>query len=130
MFHTDGAVLPLVDDFLDMGVDILNPVQTSVKGLEDTFALNEAYGDRLAFHGAIDVQQMLPNATTEELELEIARRVYDLGRDGGYILAPCHNIGHDIPPENVVTLFEKAREFGNDPAALKNMIEGKKSYFA
>ena len=130
MFHTDGAVLPLVDDFLDMNVDILNPVQTSVKGLEDTFALNEAYGDRLAFHGAIDVQQMLPNATTEELELEIARRVHDLGRDGGYILAPCHNIGHDIPPENVVTLFEKAREFGNDPTALKKIIEGKKSYFA
>lgn len=129
MFHTDGAVLPLVDDFLDMNVDILNPVQTSVKGLEDTFALNEAYGDRLAFHGAIDVQQMLPNATTEELELEIARRVHDLGRGGGYILAPCHNIGHDIPPENVVTLFEKAREFGNDPAALKNMIEGTKPYF-
>ena len=130
MFHTDGAILPLVDDFLDMNVDILNPVQTSVKGLEDTFALNETYGDRLAFHGAIDVQQMLPNATTEELELEIARRVHDLGRDGGYILAPCHNIGHDIPPENVVTLFEKAREFGNDPAALKNMIEGTQSYFA
>jgi uroporphyrinogen decarboxylase len=129
MFHTDGAVLPLVDDFLDMNVDILNPVQTSVKGLEDTFALNEAYGDRLAFHGAIDVQQMLPNATTEELELEIARRVYDLGRDGGYILAPCHNIGHDIPPENVVTLFEKARQFGNDPAALKERVEDSKSYF-
>jgi uroporphyrinogen decarboxylase len=129
MFHTDGAVLPLVDDFLDMNVDILNPVQTSVKGLEDTFALKEAYGDRLSFHGAIDVQQMLPNATTEELEIEIARRIHDLGRNGGYILAPCHNIGHDIPPKNVVTLFEKAREIGNDPAALKPIIEGVPSFF-
>jgi uroporphyrinogen decarboxylase len=129
MFHTDGAVLPLVDDFLDMNVDILNPVQTSVSGLEDTYALKEAFGDRLSFHGAIDVQQMLPNASTEELELEIARRVYDLGRNGGYILAPCHNIGHDIPPENVVTLFEKAREFGNDPASLKTVVESGTSYF-
>jgi len=129
MFHTDGAVLPLVDDFLDMNVDILNPVQTSVKGLEDTFALNEAYGDRLAFHGAIDVQQMLPNANAEELEQEIARRIYDLGRNGGYILAPCHNIGHDIPPENVVTLFEKARELGRDPVALKHIVETGTSYF-
>jgi uroporphyrinogen decarboxylase len=129
MFHTDGAVLPLVDDFLEMNVDILNPVQTSVEGLEDTFALNEAYGERLAFHGAIDVQQMLPNASTDELELEIARRVYDLGRDGGYILAPCHNIGHDIPPENVVTLFETARELGNNPAALKDRVECAPSYF-
>jgi uroporphyrinogen decarboxylase len=129
MFHTDGAVLPLVDDFLEMNVDILNPVQTSVSGLEDTYALKQAFGDRLSFHGAIDVQQMLPNASTEELELEIARRVYDLGRNGGYILAPCHNIGHDIPPENVVTLFEKAREFGNDPVALKTFVESRPSYF-
>jgi uroporphyrinogen decarboxylase len=130
MFHSDGAVLPLVDDFLAMNVDILNPVQTSVSGLEDTFALKEAFGDRLGFHGAIDVQQMLPNAGTVELEQEIARRIYDLGRDGGYILAPCHNIGHDIPPENVVTLFQKARELGRDPVALKQIVESGESYFS
>ena len=129
MFHSDGAVLPLMEDFLDANVDILNPVQTSVVGLEDTFALKGSYGDRLGFHGAIDVQQMLPNANTKELEQEIARRIYDLGRNGGYILAPCHNIGHDIPPENVVTLFEKARELGRDPAALKNIVETGNSYF-
>jgi uroporphyrinogen decarboxylase len=129
MFHSDGAVLPLIDDFLDMNVDILNPIQTSVSGLEDTYALKESYGGRLSFHGAIDVQQMLPNATTEELEQEIACRIYDLGRNGGYILAPCHNIGHDIPPENVVTLFEKARQLGRDPAGLKNLVETSTSYF-
>jgi uroporphyrinogen decarboxylase len=129
MFHSDGAIQPLLDDFIDMNVDILNPVQTSVKGLEDTYALKEKFGDRLSFHGAIDVQQMLPNASTEELEQEIARRIYDLGRDGGYILAPCHNIGHDIPPENVVTLFDKAREFGKSPASLKARVEIGGSYF-
>jgi uroporphyrinogen decarboxylase len=129
MFHSDGAVLPLIDDFVDMNVDILNPIQTSVNGLEDTYALKESYGDRLSFHGAIDVQQMLPNASTEELEQEIAHRIYDLGRNGGYILAPCHNIGHDIPPENVVTLFEKARQLGRDPVALKNLVETSTSYF-
>ena len=129
MFHTDGAVLPLIDDFVDMNVDILNPVQTSVSGLQDTFALKEKYGDRLCFHGAIDVQQMMPNATTDELEHEIARRVYDLGRGGGYILAPCHNLGHDIPPQNIVTLFEKGREFGRDPLALKEFVAGGRSYF-
>ena len=129
MFHSDGAVLPLIDDFVDMNVDILNPIQTSVNGLEDTYALKESYGDRLSFHGAIDVQQMLPNANAEELEQEIAHRIYDLGRNGGYILAPCHNIGHDIPPENVVTLFEKARQLGRDPVALKNLVETSTSYF-
>jgi uroporphyrinogen decarboxylase len=130
MFHSDGAVLPLVDDFVDMNVDILNPVQTSVSGLEDTFGLKEKFGDRMSFHGAIDVQQMMPNASTEELEQEIAQRVYDLGRNGGYILAPCHNIGHDIPPENVITLFEKARQFGRDPEALKARVEAGSSFFA
>jgi len=130
MFHSDGAILPLLDDFVDMNVDILNPVQTSVTGLEDTFTLKENYGDRLSFHGAIDVQQMMPNATVEELEQEIAQRIYDLGRNGGYILAPCHNIGHDIPPENIVTLFQKARELGDDPWALQGRVENGSSYFA
>ncbi|GMQ85366.1 MAG: uroporphyrinogen decarboxylase family protein [Acidimicrobiia bacterium] len=129
MFHTDGAVLPLVDDFLEMDVDILNPVQTSVVGLEDTGALKDAFGDRLSFHGAIDVQSMMPNATIEELEQEIALRIYELGRNGGYILAPCHNIGHDIPVENVVTLFEKAREFGRDPASLEQAVKAGTSFF-
>jgi len=108
MFHSDGAVLPLVEDFVDMNIDILNPVQTSVSGLEDTYALKESFGDRLSFHGAIDVQQMLPNATTKELEQEIARRIHDLG---------------------VVTLFEKAREYGRDPASLEDMVRQGKSYF-
>jgi len=129
MFHTDGAVGPLIDDFVDMNVDILNPVQTSVSGLEDTHALKQRYGDRLCFHGAIDVQQMMPNATPAELEAEVARRVFDLGRDGGYILAPCHNLGHDIPPASIVTLFEKAREFGRDPAGLADRVARRESYF-
>jgi len=130
MFHTDGAVLPLIPDFLEMSVDILNPVQTSVDGLEDTGALKDNFGERLSFHGAIDVQAMMPNATTEELEHEIALRIHELGRNGGYILAPCHNIGHDIPVENVVTLFEKAREFGRDPASLEKALKTGASYFS
>lgn len=129
MFHTDGAVLPLIEDFLDMNVDILNPVQTSVSGLEDTRALKEKYGDRLCFHGAIDVQQVLPNASLEELEFEVAQRIHDLGRGGGYVLAPCHNLGHDIAPEKIVAMFEKAREFGRDPEALHDVVARGRSYF-
>jgi uroporphyrinogen decarboxylase len=129
MFHSDGAIQPLLEDFVDMGVDILNPVQTSVEGLQDTFALKQAFGDRLCFHGAIDVQQMLPNATTPELQNEVARRIYDLGRGGGYILAPCHNLGHDIPPENIVTLFETARRLGGDPGSLERHVHDNPSYF-
>ncbi len=115
MYHTDGAVLPLINDFVEMGADILNPIQTSTKGLDDTNALKEQFGDRIAFHGAIDVQQALPSGSTEEVKLEVARRIRDLGPNGGYICAPCHNLSFDIPPENVVALFEAAQEYGTYP---------------
>lgn len=112
MFHSDGAIDPLMEDVIEMGVDILNPVQTSTKGLEDTLSVKEKYGDRLSFHGAIDVQQIMPKASVEELKKEVARRIHDLGTNGGFIIAPCHNIGYDIPVENVMALFEAAQAYG------------------
>ena len=124
MFHSDGAIDPLLEDLIEIGVDIINPVQTSTKGLEDTLSLKEKYGDRLSFHGAIDVQQIMPKATVAELKLEVARRIHDLGANGGYILAPCHNIGYDIPVENVVALYEAAQEYGGlNQTELKNILE-------
>jgi uroporphyrinogen decarboxylase len=129
MMHTDGAVLPLIEDLLEIGVDILNPVQTSTTGMGDTAALQEKFGDKLAYHGAMDVQQMMPNATMEELEWEIARRMTDLGRDGGYIIAPCHNIGHDIPPETTIAFFDMARKYGRYPIELDDVLASDASYF-
>lgn len=130
MVHTDGAVLPLIEDLIETGADLLNPVQTSIASLEDTAALKEEFGDRLAFHGAMDVQQVMPNATREELRWEIARRMTDLGKDGGFIIAPCHNIGHDIPPENTLAFFEMARELGRYPLDHKELLAGNASYLA
>ena len=115
LMHCDGAIARIVDDLIEIGVDILNPIQTVVTGFEDTYALKEEFGDRVCFHGGIDVQQVLPNASVAEVRHEVARRIHDLGRDGGYILAPCHNINVDIPVENVVALFEAAQEFGHYP---------------
>lgn len=130
MMHTDGAVLPLIEDLIEINVDILNPVQTSTSGMGDTATLKARFGDRLAFHGAIDVQQLLPNATPEELRWEVAKRIHDLGANGGFIIAPCHNIGPDIPPENTVALFDLAREFGRYPLDLAAEIASERSYFA
>ena len=96
-------------------------MQTVVVGLEDTFALKEKFGDRITFHGGLDVQQVVPNATPEGLRQEVARRLYDLGRDGGYILAPCHNISFDVPPANVLALFDAAQELGRYP--LRPQVE-------
>lgn len=110
MFHSDGAIAPLIGDLVEIGVDILNPVQTSTKGMEDTRALKEEFGRDLCFHGAIDVQQIMPNASTDQVAAEVKKRISDLGTGGGYILAPCHNLSYDIPPENIVKLFETAQE--------------------
>ncbi|MCL4676587.1 MAG: hypothetical protein KJZ59_11380 [Pararhodobacter sp.] len=129
MVHTDGAVLPLIDDLIETGADILNPVQTSTAGMGDTAALQQRFGDRLAYHGAMDVQQMLPNATPEELRWEIARRMTDLGRDGGFIIAPCHNIGHDIPVANTLAFFEMVAEMRRYPLDLETVLAGNASYF-
>lgn len=113
LMHCDGAILPIIPDLIEIGVDILNPIQTVVKGLEDTRALKARFGQQMCFHGAIDVQQVLPNATPEQVRQEVQRRIADLGAQGGYILAPCHNIGVDIPPENILALFEAVKE--NNP---------------
>jgi len=129
MMHTDGAVLPLIEDLIETGADILNPVQTSTSGMEDTTVIKEKYGDRLAFHGAMDVQQMMPGATHDELRWEVARRMKDLGSDGGYIIAPCHNIGHDIPVENTLKFFELVREMGRYPLDVDDALTPKASYF-
>jgi uroporphyrinogen decarboxylase len=115
LMHCDGAILRIVEDLIEAGVDILNPIQPVVKGLEDTLALKEQFGDRICFHGGIDVQQVLPNASVGGVRQEAARRLGDLGRGGGYIMAPCHNINVDIPIENVMALFEAAHDLGRYP---------------
>jgi uroporphyrinogen decarboxylase len=121
LMHCDGAILRIVEDLIEIGVDILNPIQPVVKGLEDTFALKEQFGDRICFHGGIDVQQVLPNACADEVRHEVARRIHDLGRRGGYVLAPCHNINIDVPVENVIALFETAQDLGRYP--LKGEVD-------
>lgn len=115
LMHCDGAIVPIIPDLIEIGVDIINPVQTVVTGLEDTFALKERFGDKITFHGGLDVQQVVPNATPESLYQEVGRRIYDLGRGGGYILAPCHNLSFDVPPANVLALFDAAHVLGRYP---------------
>jgi len=110
--HCDGAITKIIPDLIEIGVDILNPVQTVVKGFDDTQALKEQFGNQICFHGGMDVQQVLPNYTPEQIRAEVARRIRDLGVNGGYIIAPCHNINVDIPLENMTTMFEAAKEFG------------------
>jgi uroporphyrinogen decarboxylase len=105
MHHTCGSVFPLVQDLIDVGVDILNPIQTSAQGMNPA-ALKQEFGERLVFHGGIDVQQILPFATPERVREEVKRIVAILGQGGGYIFAPSHNIQADVPPQNVLAMYE------------------------
>jgi uroporphyrinogen decarboxylase len=108
-YHTCGNVYTVLDDLVEAGVDILNPVQVSATDMGDTARLKREFGDRLCFWGGIDTSHVLPRGTVDDVKAEVDRRVGDLGRDGGYVLGPVHNIQPDVPVENILGMFEHAR---------------------
>jgi len=112
LYHNCGAVADLIPDMLDIGVDVLNPIQVSAVGM-DTAELKRKYGKQLSFWGAaVDSQRVLPFGTPEEVREEAKKRIVDLAPGGGFVYAPIHNIQPNVPPENVVALIETVREFG------------------
>ncbi|GAB6166640.1 uroporphyrinogen decarboxylase family protein [Thermostilla marina] len=110
--HNDGAIYPFIPTLIEMGVDILNPVQTTAKGM-DPVKLKAEFGDRLTFWGAAcDCQKTLPFGTPEEVAAEVEATLEILAPGGGYVLASVHNIQANVPPENIVALFETALSKG------------------
>lgn len=110
MLHSCGAIEPLIEDLIDAGVDVLNPLQTKAKGMELEHLI-ERYGGRIAFWGGFDEQQILPFGSKEEIEKEVLRLMEIMGRNGGYVFGPGHNIQSDTKPENIVTMFEAAKKY-------------------
>ena len=110
-FHSCGAVEPFIEDFIDMGVDILNPVQIGAAGMEAQ-ALKDKYGSRITFWGGgVDTQNLLPNGTPEEIRQQVRERLNILARGGGYVFNTIHNVMGNVPAENVAACFEAARDF-------------------
>ena len=109
--HSCGSVHALIPDLIDSGVDILNPIQARAFHMEPE-RLKADYGDRLVFHGGFDTQNVLPFGTKAEIEAEVARVVNALKPRGGYIFSAGHNIQSDVPAENVLAMFQAARELG------------------
>ncbi len=107
--HTCGAVYPLIGDMIDTGLDILNPVQPRAKGM-DRARLKKEFGDRLCFWGGIDIQQVLPRGSAADIRAEVREAVRTLGRNGGYVLGPAHNVQSDVPPENLLLMVKAAAE--------------------
>jgi uroporphyrinogen decarboxylase len=114
-FHTDGDVFDLLDDFVEIGVDILNPVQSGSGKLGNLPEVKRRYGTNLAFCGAIDTQHVLPTGTPDEVRTEVRRAIGALGPGGGYLLAAVHTIMNEVPPENVLAMVDAAVEFGTYP---------------
>jgi uroporphyrinogen decarboxylase len=106
--HTCGSVVDLLDQIIECGVDILNPIQTSAARMEPGY-LKQRFGEKLIFWGGVDVQQFLPKATQEEVKFRITNLLQVLGEDGGYVIAPAHNKQDDIPPDNIIAWVESMR---------------------
>jgi uroporphyrinogen decarboxylase len=114
MYHTCGSVYAILDDLIEIGVDALNPVQTDAANMAPD-RLKRVFGNRISFWGGINSSRILPWGTPEQVRDEVRRVVCALGPGGGYILNSVHNIQPDVPLENLLAMFEAAREFGSYP---------------
>lgn len=114
-YHCDGAIYPLIGDFVEIGAEVLNPIQVSAAGMGDTKKLKAEFGGQLAFWGAIDTHHVLPSGTPEDVREEVRQRIMDLGPGGGYVVCSVHNIQPEVPPENVGAMYEAAYELGRYP---------------
>jgi uroporphyrinogen decarboxylase len=111
-FHGCGATFDLIPDLIDLGFDILNPVQVSARGM-DTKRLKQVYGKDITFWGGgVDTQRVLPFGSPTEVVEEVKRRIDDLAPGGGFVFAAVHNIQPQVPPENIVALFDTALDYG------------------
>ncbi|MBI2841827.1 MAG: hypothetical protein HYX78_00335 [Armatimonadetes bacterium] len=107
-YHSCGAIEPLIPYLIDIGVDILNPLQFSAEGMNPN-DIKAKYGDKLTFHGGIDVQTTLAHGSLEDVRAEVKERLGVLGEGGGYILAPAHNIQVDTSVEKILAMYELAQ---------------------
>ncbi|MCL5985579.1 MAG: hypothetical protein M1371_03335 [Actinobacteria bacterium] len=111
-FHSDGYIIPIIDDLIEVGVDLLNPVQPESMSPKE---LKDRFGERLSFWGTVSVQGTLPFGSVQDVINETKERIRDVGPGGGLILGPTHNVQIDTPPENLEVFFETAKKYGKYP---------------
>jgi uroporphyrinogen decarboxylase len=111
-FHCCGAARGLIPDLIEIGFDILNPVQVSAKGMNTRDLKREFGGDIVFWGGGVDTQQILPFGTPQDVVDEVKRRIDDLAPGGGFVFSAVHNIQAFVPPENIVAAFDTALEYG------------------
>lgn len=112
-YHTCGAIQPIIPFLIEEGVDILNPVQVNALNM-DTKVLKREFGKDITFWGGgVDTQKILPFGTPEQVKEEVKRRIEDLSKDGGFIFAAIHNVQSDVPPENLMAMWEALQKYGS-----------------
>jgi len=105
LYHSCGAIWPFIPELIALGVDVLDPIQPVGPQMAPE-RLKAEFGDRVSFHGGIDVQHLLPHGSPEQVRAEVRRYCDALGRGGGYVLAPAHLFQPDVPPENVLAVYQ------------------------
>ncbi len=108
--HSCGAIKPIINDLIEIGVDILNPIQPAAKDM-DPAGLKKDFGNKITFHGGIDIQHLLMEKTPEEIKKEVFKIINILACDGGYIVAPSHNIQANTPVENIFAFYDAVLDF-------------------
>jgi uroporphyrinogen-III decarboxylase len=106
-YHSDGSIYPIIPDLIEIGVDVLNPIQPSSL---DPLRLKKEYGRNLCFWGSLDIQQTLPLGSHEQVRDEVITRLHTLGREGGLVIGPTHNIQLDTPLENFWAMVQTIRD--------------------
>mgnify|MGYP000854168431 CR=1 FL=1 len=111
VMHSDGSIRSLIPDLIDIGVDVINPVQTTAWQMSPE-ELKAEFGKDVGFWGAIDTQQALPFGTPSDVKEDVKRKIETLGSGGGYVLASCHTVRSEVPAENIAAMYEAGKEFG------------------
>ena len=113
--HTCGATYWILQDLVDVGVDVVHPLQPTALGNEDPIRIKQGFGNRLAFYSNVANTTILPHGTPEDVAAEVRRKIAALAPGGGYIFSGGHNIQADVPPANIVALFDTAYDAGRYP---------------
>ena len=111
ILHSCGSVMKLVPDFIEAGAAVLDPIQVTAKDM-DIRELKNRFGDKLVFHGGIDVQQLMPFGSIDEIKNAARETIEVLGKNGGYFFSPSHRFQPDTPIENIVALYEAVFDYG------------------
>ncbi|MBC8507917.1 MAG: hypothetical protein H8D34_23870 [Chloroflexi bacterium] len=112
MFHSCGSVIDYIDELIEVGVDILDPIQTQAERMDPAY-IKQRFGEKICLHGSLDTQYTLPKGSVEEVIEEVKDRISVLGPGGGFIIAPSHTLQPDVPIQNIEAIYRTAREYGN-----------------